>query len=121
MSILKLGSAEINATMLKAAGALRSQQIEIERLRTELASIGRNRYAEKIASTAVERGIMDPDEAKDYAQQLADGDKDLEIVEDFVKRASGGIPLVEGLQKEASAGSSETDVLTSFLLSNDVP
>ena len=121
MSILKLGSAEINATMLKAATALRSQQTEIARLTAALESNERNLHAEKIASTAVERGIMDPEEATEYARELAGGNKDLDMVADFVNRASGGVPLVAGLQKEASVGNSEVDVLTSYLLSNDVP
>ena len=120
---IKIGSAEINATLIKAAGIMRDQQKEITRLQNELAIRDRASHAEKIASAAVERGIMDPDDAAEYAQTLATGEKDLEMVEEFVSRTTPGVPLVEGLAKTASAdtGAGEVDVLTAFLLTNEVP
>lgn len=120
---IKIGSAEVNATLIKAAGIMRNQQAEIARLKEELAVRDRATHAEKIASAAVERGIMDPTEATEYAKTLAAGEKDLEMVEEFVARTTPGVPLVSGLAKTASAShtNGDTDVLTSFLLSNDVP
>jgi hypothetical protein len=66
---------------------------------------------------------MDPDEAKDYAHSLTESDKDLSIVEEFVNRAAGGVPLGNSLQKVASVEGSqdgEADILTSFLLTNEI-
>ena len=119
----KIGSAEVNATLLKAASVLRDQQGEIERLKAELSVRDRRGHAEKIANSAVERGIMAEEEAKDYADSLIEGDKDLDIVEEFVSRTAAGIPLSSSLQKTASATGTdgEADVLTSFLLTNDIP
>jgi len=116
----KTSSTEVNATLIKAASALRSQQAEITHLRSELARRDRESRAEKIASQAVDRGIMDAEEATEYAQSLAQGDKDLDMVEEFVNRTAAGVPLSSSLQKTASvSGSSESDVLTNFLLTSD--
>ena len=123
MSLLKIGSAEVNATLIKAASTLRSLQADNDRLRADLAASARRDHAEKIAHNAVERGIMDPDEAKDYADSLTEGDKDLSVVEEFVSRTAAGVPLGASLQKVASAEGSadgDDDVLTSFLLTNEI-
>jgi hypothetical protein len=123
MSLLKIGSAEVNATLIKAASALRDLSTENERLRAVIADNDRRDYAEKIASSAVNRGIMDPEEAKDYANSLTESDKDLSIVEEFVNRAAAGVPLGNSLQKVASVEGSqdgEADILTSFLLTNEI-
>ncbi len=122
MSMLKIGSAEINATLIKAAGAMRSLQEENVRLREELNAHARRDHAEKIANSAVERGIMDPDEAQDYAVSLTEGEKDLNMVEEFVNRTAAGVPLGSSLQKTASEGATgdDGDVLTSFLLTNEI-
>ncbi|MEC8306432.1 MAG: hypothetical protein VXZ72_01035 [Chlamydiota bacterium] len=123
MSLLKIGSAEVNATLVKAASALRDLSAENERLRAVIAENDRRDYAEKIASSAVHRGIMDPEEAKDYANSLTESDKDLSIVEEFVNRAAAGVPLGNSLQKVASvegAQDGEADILTSFLLTNEI-
>ena len=62
----------------------------------------------------------DNEEAEEYAQSLAQGDKDLDMVEEFVNRTAAGVPLSSSLQKTASASdSSESDVLTNFLLTSD--
>lgn len=119
--ITKISSTEVNATLVKAAGILRSQQQEISQLRQEIAVLNRHNHAEKIASQAVERGIMDPIDAREYAQSLADGDKDLSMVEDFVSQTTAGIPLGSGLAKTASEyRGSDNDPLTQFLLSSDI-
>lgn len=119
--MIKISSEEVNATLVKAAHALRNQNEEINRLRQEIAVLNRHNYAEKIASQAVERGIMDPTDASDYARSLALGDKDLSIVEDFVTQSTAGIPLGAGLAKTASEyGSPDSDPLTAFLLSSDI-
>jgi hypothetical protein len=116
----KIGAAEINGFLIKAASKLREQDAEILDLKNKLAARERLDHAEKIAHTAVERGAMAPDDAAEYARSLADSDKDLNMVEEFVGRAAAGKPL--GIVKEASAeaGEGETDVLTAFLLSNPV-
>ncbi len=120
--MIKISSEEVNATLVKAASALRSQNEEISRLRHEIAVLNRHNYAEKIASAAVERGIMDPMDAGDYAKSLAEGDKDLSMVEDFVTQTTAGIPLGTGLAKTAAeySGSEGSDPLTTFLLSSDI-
>ena len=119
---IKIGSAEVNATLIKAASLLRNQQAEITRLQRELADRDRVSHAEKIAHQAVERGIMDPTDAEEYAKSLVDGEKDLQMVEEFVSRTTAGVPLVAGLAKTASAAEGkELDALTSYLLSTDVP
>ena len=121
MSLLKIGSAEVNATLIKGANVLRGLQEDNTRLREELSTLARKDHAEKIAHNAVERGIMDPDEAQDYAVSLTEGDKDLNIVEEFVNRTAAGVPLGASLQKTASiegAPDGESAVLTSFLLTN---
>lgn len=123
MSLLKIGSAEVNATLIKAAAALRDLSAENDRLRVTIASTDRRDYAVKIASSAVNRGIMDPEEAKDYANSLTESDKDLSMVEEFVNRAAAGLPLGNSLQKTASVEGTqdgEADILTSFLLTNEI-
>ena len=123
MSLLKIGSAEVNATLIKAAAALRDLSSENERHRVTIASTDRRDYAVKIASSAVNRGIMDPEEAKDYANSLTESDKDLSMVEEFVNRAAAGLPLGNSLQKTASVEGTqdgEADILTSFLLTNEI-
>ena len=119
----KIGSAEINATLVKAASILREQHAEIERLRGEAAERTRLDHAEKIATAAVDRGIMEADDAREYTRTLLESGKDLEVVEEFVNRAAVGFPLSSSLQKTASVEGSpgETDVLTNFLLTNDIP
>ncbi len=116
---------DIDGVMIKAASALRSLQLENNRLKEELAKRDRADHATKIASSAVERGIMEADEASDYAQTLLESDKDLDIVEDFVSKTVSGIPLGSGLAKTASEnlsyGDGSADVLTAYLLSNEIP
>jgi|TARA_R100001463_G_scaffold89950_2_gene144695 hypothetical protein len=116
----KSASAEVNDTLIKAASALRAQQSEIAYLRETLAQKEREQRAEKIASHAVDRGIMEADEASEYAQGLADGDENLDMVENFISRTVAGVPLSSSLQKSASvSGASGEDVLTNFLLTSD--
>ena len=89
----KLSADQVNDYMIKAASLLRAQQAEIERLSGELAVRARRDHAEKIASTAVNRGIMAEDDANSYAEHLVDSDEDLKMVEEFVGRtaaADGG-------------------------------
>ena len=84
----------------------------------------RAHHAEKIAHRAVERGIMDVDEADSYASDLAESSEDLDLVEDFVGRAAAGVPLGKTLEKTAADANGgedgESDVLTTFLLSSDI-
>lgn len=116
----KTASAEVNDTLIKAASALRAQQAELEYLRNQLAQRDREQRAEKIASQAVDRGIMEADEASEYAQSLAEGNENLDMVENFLSRTVAGVPLGSSLQKTASvSGASGDDVLTNFLLTSD--
>ena len=122
--ITKLGSAEINGLMVKAASMLRDLQAENDGLRGQLATRERRDHAEKIASMAADRGIMDSQEATEYAETLASSDKDLDMVAEFVSRTAAGVPLGDVLQKTASSGetgdgdSAEAN-FNSFLLTSD--
>jgi hypothetical protein len=118
----KISAEQVDHLMVKAAHVIRTLEAEVTELRAEKAERARRDHAEKIASSAVERGIMEAEEAADYATSLAESDKDLSMVEDFVDRTAAGIPLGGGLEKEAHAeGGGDTDVLTSYLLSNPIP
>lgn len=116
----KISFDSIDRTMVKAASIIRAQNAEIERLQEALSARTRHDHAEKIASAAVERGWMDADDAREYAFELAKSEKDLDVVEDVVNRTAAGTPLSTGIKKIASDNGS-VDVLTSFLLTNDLP
>jgi hypothetical protein len=120
----KVSEAQVNHIMLKAASAMRAQSSRISELEGVIASYQRRDHAEKIASAAVHRGIMDEDEAPSYADDLANSDENLNLVEDFVSRAAAGVPLGKTLEKTAAdhsrGGDGEPDVLTTFLLSSDI-
>ena len=119
--MLKIAEAEVNATLIKAAGLLDSQQTRIHELEQELQIRDRAEHAEKIASVAVSRGIMEEDEASEYAQSLVTGDKDLDMVEEFINRTAAGVTLGNPLEKDASVTVDDgSDVLTDFLLSTDI-
>lgn len=112
----KVSAVEVNGLMVSAATTIRELITENTGLKVKLASVARQEHAEKIASVIVDRGQMDEDGAKDYARSLRESDKDLNMVEDFVKRSAPGVPL--GHTKTASAeheSSSGDDVLTNFL------
>jgi len=120
----KISAAQVNHILIKSAAELRSLRDENIELRRRLADRERHEHAEKIASLAVDRGIMDPTDAADYASGLASGQEDLGMVEDFVSRAAAGVHLGKTLEKTASdnleGGEGGTDVLTSFLLTSDL-
>ena len=119
----KVSAAQVDNIMIKAASALRGQKARIEELETELARRNRRDHAEKIANMATDRGIMEEDEADDYAEKLASSSENLNMVEEFVGRAAAGLPLGRTLEKVASeseGGENETDVLTAFLLNSDL-
>jgi hypothetical protein len=103
----KISAAQVDNIMIKAASALRGLKAENDRLRAQLAERDRRDHATKIASSAVDRGIMEEDEAKDYANDLANSGEDLRVVEDFVNRAAAGVPLGQTHEKVASAGEGE--------------
>ena len=118
----KISAAQVDHIMTKAASTIRAQDARIRELEFELARRDRVDHAEKIASEAVNRGMMDIDEAEAYASDLANSQEDLKMVEDFVSRAAAGVPLGKTLEKvasDSSTGSGEADVLTSFLLSSE--
>lgn len=121
----KISSADIDGFLVKAAATIRDQEATISKLRSDLAGKERHEHAEKIASAAVDRGIMDESEAKEYAESLATGDKDLSMVEEFVNRTAAGVPLGSALTKTASASLDDhgepVDVLTAFLTNNPYP
>lgn len=118
----KIGEAEINGLLVQAATTIREQEAEIIDLKNRLAARDRHEHAEKIASAAVDRGLMDEADGQEYARSLAESDKDLSMVEDLVKRSAKGVPLghtkTASAEEEASAGG---DVLTQFLTTHPIP
>ena len=106
MTMQKIAAAELDGLLVKSASVIRSQAARITELETKLAEKDRYEYAEKIASIAVDRGIMSEESASDYARQLASSDKDLSMVEEFVSHNNGaGLSLgEEHIEKKASAG-----------------
>ena len=124
MALEKISSEQIDHLMVKAAHVIRTQQSEIVELRKDKADRDRRDHAEKIASSAVDRGIMDSEEGDDYALTLAESDQDLSMVESFVERTAAGVPLGGSLQKVASVEGGEegdSDILSTYLLSNPIP
>lgn len=119
----KLSAANVDQVLIKTAGTLRAQDVRIKSLEAQVAGYKRRDHAEKIAHEAVNRGIMESDEADSYASDLANSAEDLNMVEDFIGRAAAGVPLGRTLEKTAGdhslGGDGESDVLTSFLLSSD--
>jgi hypothetical protein len=118
----KLSKDQLNGIFIRSAGTIRSQSARITELEDELSRRDRVNQATKIASMAVERGVMEEDEAGEYAQGLATSAQDLVFVEDFVSRAAVGVPLGNTLEKVASEGEDgdeSSDPLTSFLLTSD--
>tara|TARA_R110002126_G_scaffold416_4_gene2834 strand:- start:394 stop:762 length:369 start_codon:yes stop_codon:yes gene_type:complete len=120
MSLEKISAAQVDSVMIKAAHALRGQQAEISRLTNEIAVRDRRDHAEKIAHTAVDRGIMEVDDADDYAEKLASGSEDLSMVEDFLGRTAAGVSLGSPQEKLASDSEGGSDVLTAFLLTSEL-
>jgi hypothetical protein len=120
--LTKIAESDVNAALMKAASLLRSQQARIHELESNLGHRDRLDHAVKIASAAAERGIVDNEEVDEYARTLVDGNRDLDMVEEFVNRSVRGNPLATTtLEKEASyAGDGEVDVLTNFLLTSDL-
>ena len=119
----KLSSEQADTIMIKAASALRAQGARIQELETDLARRERMDHAQKIATVAIDKGIMEEDDAVEYAEKLASSTEDLTMVEDFVSRTAAGVPLGHSLEKTASesdSGPGEADVLTSFLLNSDL-
>jgi cell division septum initiation protein DivIVA len=119
----KIAAAQVDEYMAKAASALRTLSTENAQLKTKIAEFERKEQAEKIASIAVDRGVLAEDEATEYAERLISGGEDLKMVEDFVRRSSGGLTLGKTLEKTASAENDvpegQMDVLTRFLLGFD--
>jgi len=119
----KISSAQVDDVMIKAASALRAQKARIEELEEIVSANARQRHAEKIASTAADRGIVAVEGGETYASELASGSEDLAMVEEFVGRAAAGVPLGRKLEKTAAdhegVSDEESDVLTTFLLSSD--
>jgi len=119
----KISAAQVDNILIKSASVIRQQDARIHELEAELARRDRREHAEKIAEVAVDRGIMDEDDAEEYAEKLASSAEDLTMVEEFVGRAAAGVPLGRSLEKVASdseGGEGETDVLTAFLLTSDL-
>lgn len=119
----KIAAEQIDGLMVKAAHTIRTQQARISHLEGQLAGKERHEHAEKIASAAVDKGIMDPTDADEYAQTLAAGDKDLDMVEDFVSQTVVGVSLGESLQKVASVegadGDTPEDAFVNSLMSSE--
>ena len=122
LDLEKVAGADIDAYLVKTAGVLRTQAGRIQELETELAKRNRRDEATKIASIATERGVLAEDVAADWAASLAESDKDLDIVEDFISRSAPGMPLGEPKEKVAGVdgltGDGE-DTLSSFLMASE--
>lgn len=119
----KISAEQVDNLLIKSASVIRSQDARIKELEADIARRDRRDHAEKIAHTAVDRGIMDEDDAEEYAEKLASSNENLTMVEDFIGRAAAGVPLGHSLEKVASeseGGEGETDVLTAFLLNSDL-
>jgi hypothetical protein len=122
----KIAAAELDSLLIKSANVIRSQQGRIQELEAQVANQDRQDHAEKIASIAVDRGIMSEDRASDYAAQLASSERDLGMVEEFVSHNNGaGVPLGDEFEKHAHASSDETvgaaeAAFNNFLLTSDV-
>jgi len=121
----KIAAADMNHLLIKTAHVIRTLETENATLRQQLADKDRHTHAEKIASIAVERGIMSEDNATDYATELARSDRDLEMVEEFVARNNGvGVPLGSEMHKTASDdtladGDTAEGRFANFLLTSD--
>ena len=120
----KISAAQVDGMMLKAAHTIRAQNTRITELESELGRRDRKAHAEKIAHQARERGLMDEDQSVEYAEQLATGSDDLQVVEDFVNRSAAGVPLGTDHEKTASTepgveGQAEAD-FASALLNSDL-
>lgn len=112
---------QIKEAMQKSASALRALKEENAQLREEISRRDRHARAEKIANLASARGLMEAEEAYEYAEKLAHSNDDLDMVEDFVERTVTGVPLGQLQEKSASyEGSSEADALTTFLLNSEL-
>jgi len=117
----KVSAAQVDTVMIKAASALRGLHAENATLRAEIARRDRISHAEKIASAAIDRGVMEEDVAAAWASDMASSDEDLEMVERFSARMVPGVSLGQTFtEKTASVGAAETDCLTDFLLSSDL-
>lgn len=119
----KISAEQVDGLMIKAASALRGQKAEIENLKAEISRRDRRDHAEKIAHLATDRGIMDSDDASEYAEKLASGNENLSQIEDFISRTAAGITLGKTHEKVASETEGDAfgqDVLTSFLLTSDL-
>ena len=122
----KIAAADLDHQLIKSAHVIRTQATQIAELKDQLSLKNREEHAEKIASIAVSRGLMSEDSAEDYAKTLADSDRDLNMVEEFVARNSGtGLPLGDEMAKTASDdialndGSAEAD-FNNFLLTSEL-
>ena len=122
----KIAAADLNHLLVKSAHVIRTQEVEIAGLKQQLADKDRHSHAEKIASIAVDRGIMSEDNAIEYATKLAESDRDLSLVEDFVSRNSAaGLPLGNEMSKTASDdsmadGETAEGRFANFLLTSDL-
>jgi hypothetical protein len=122
----KIAAADLNHLLVKSAHVIRTQESTIATLEQQLSDKNRMGHAEKIASIAVDRGIMSEDNASDYANELATSGRDLDMVEDFVSRNNGaGVPLGSELTKTASdnelaSGDTAEGRFANFLLTSDL-
>ena len=122
----KIAATDLNHLLVKSAHVIRTQESQISDLKQRLSDRDRSNHAVKIAGLAVERGVMSEDNADEYARSLADSDKDLDMVEDFVSRNNGaGLSLGSELSKTASDaylddGESAEGRFNNFLLTSDL-
>jgi hypothetical protein len=110
-------AADLKGVLVKTASVVRRQDARIRELEAENAAFRRKAELEKIAHEGVTRGVVDdPD---NFVGRWAHDDTPLEVLADFVERTTPGVPLGElgeGHEKVAGSGS---DVLSTFLSTQD--
>ena len=90
---------ELNEWLVKSAAALRQLQDENARQAAELDQLKRERDVEKLASHLTDRGFLEGEEAREYANKVVEsGESNVDLVEDFYNRVNNGFLL----EKQAS-------------------
>jgi hypothetical protein len=98
---MNLTHEDLNGLLEKSASTIRDLQSQLAEKDAQLARFTRTEQAQKIASSAVERGMVGPDEANDYAAQLVDSGDDLDSLQSAVDMVAPTAPL-GALKKTAS-------------------
>jgi hypothetical protein len=95
---MNLTHEDLNGLLEKSASTIRDLQSQLAEKDAQLARFTRTEQAQKIASSAVERGMVGPN---DYAAQLVDSGDDLDSLQSAVDMVAPTAPL-GALKKTAS-------------------